>query len=95
MNRVTYNNIHIENSHLIPKRKFERTLAKIQAENPDCLVFNRGYFSLKMEWATHNALYGLGLWRSRTKDVDLNYPQPFYLSALYIIFGMVSWIFLK
>lgn len=33
--------------------------------------------------------------RSRTKDVDLNYPQRWYVKAAYSIFGTLVYPFIK
>ena len=52
-----------------------------------CMVYKRWMWSLRCEWAVHNVLYKLGLWRSHTKDVDLNYPIKWYVEVLYVIFG--------
>lgn len=46
-------------------------------------------FSLVMETVTHKVLYKLGLWKNRTKDVDLDNPcdKPEWL---YIIIGILT-----
>lgn len=44
---------------------------------------NRTMFNLLNEWRAHNLLYTLGLFRSHTKDVDLNYNQHFIMKVLY------------
>ena len=87
--------IHIENSYRIPKKDFGIVLLRKKVEFPDSGVWKRSQFSLFKEWATHNGLYALGLWRSHTKDVDLEYPQKWYLSILYGVCGCIFWPFIK
>lgn len=88
-------NIHITDSYKIAKKKFKEYLLNYKNEYPDCKVFKRGIFILIMEWSTHNFLYKLGLWKSRTKDVDLDYPHKWYIEILYFFTGIVSYIFIK
>lgn len=82
---VTSHNIHIEDSWEIGHKEFKPILLRLKTE--DCLVYKRWMWSLRCEWAVHNVLYKLGLWRSHTKDVDLNYPIKWYVEVLYVIFG--------
>jgi len=82
---VTSHNIHIEDSWEISHKEFKSVLLRLKSE--DCLVYNRWMWSLRCEWAVHNVLYKLGLWRSHTKDVDLNYPIKWYVEVLYVIVG--------
>ena len=89
---VSKNNIHIENSYLISKKEFDNELKKIEdlyVGKTDVFKY-RTYKSLKKEWAVHNLCYNLHLFRSHTKDVDLNYPQIWYEPFLYNIFGGIS-----
>lgn len=92
---ISANNLHLENSYLIRKREFSWILARIKSDNPDSLVWKRSFASLKLEWACHNALYGLGIARERTKDSDLNYPQKWYTRVAYSVLGVLVWIFIK
>lgn len=87
------NNVHIENSCNVKKKYFESTLTWIQEKHPDLGVWKRSIKSLKREWATHNFLYSIGLWKNRTKDVDLNYPNKW--SWLYNIVGSIVILFIK
>jgi|BioPla2DNA2_1021312.scaffolds.fasta_scaffold58768_2 hypothetical protein len=84
---VTSHNIHIEDSWEINHKQFKSVLLRLKTD--DCLVFKRWMWSLRSEWACHNVLYKLGLWRSHTKDVDLNYPIKWYVEVLYVIFGTI------
>lgn len=93
--RVTADSVHIEDSAFVSKRSFVTILKTIKEVHPECVVFEwRSIFSLAMEWAVHNMLYRLGLWRSRTKDVDLNLPCV-AVRLLYCILGVLCWIFIK
>ena len=89
---VSKNSIHIEDSYLISKNEFGNELKKIEdSYTGETSVFKyRTYESLEKEWAVHNLCYNLHLFRSHTKDVDLNYPQIWYESFLYNIFGGIS-----
>ena len=89
---VSKNSIHIEDSYLISKNEFDSELKKIEdlyAGEIDVFKY-RTYKSLEKEWAVHNLCYNLHLFRTHTKDVDLNYPQKWYESFLYNIFGGIS-----
>ena len=58
----------------------------IKAEASDKMAINkRNISSMIYEWRTHNLLYTLGIMRDRTKSVDLNTDQPWYIKALYTI----------
>ena len=93
--KVTPNNIKLKSSFKISKEDFERELAVIRAQHPDCLVWNRSMRSLKREWAAHNAFHALGLIRRNTADTDLNWPQPWYIRLGYTIVGILAWPFIK
>ena len=92
---VSENNIHLESSFRVPKEDFERELKAIREQYPDSQVWNRSTESLKREWATHNAFQAMGIFRSRTGHMDLNWPQPWYVRAGYAILGRVVWLFIK
>lgn len=85
-------NCHIENSHSFLKKDFRRYLWLFRGQFPSCLgLWLRPLESLEAEWGVHNVLYRLGLFRSHTKDVDLNYPQRW--SWLYrIVWALTKWI---
>ena len=93
---VTPNNIHIYDSWIYSKHGFQSRLELIQEEHPECEVFkHRNYWHMKMEWATHNLLFDLGLWQDHTEDVDLNWPQKWYISLAYTIVGPVARLFIR
>ena len=90
---VSDNNIRIENGYLVKGRAFGFVLNRIREDNPNEVTANRSNYSLSCEWAVHNALYKLGLFRSNTKDVDLNYPCR--IEWLYILFGSFIYPFAR
>ena len=90
---VSDNNIRIEKGYLVRGRAFGFVLNRIREDNPNEVTANRSNYSLSCEWAVHNALYKLGLFRSNTKDVDLNYPCR--IEWLYILFGSFIYPFVR
>ena len=92
---ITENNLHIVDSAYIGKDDFWKELAEIWIEHTTNPVFERTIYSLLREWATHNFLYNLHIFRSHTKDVDLNAKQKWYEVIGYGIVGRIAWIFIK
>lgn len=63
-------------------------IKKLRNEFPRITVIHdRSIFSLIIEWRAHNLLYDLGMYKSRTKDVDLNYPK-WYVYPIYFILSL-------
>lgn len=91
---LTQNNLHIEESYKISKSEFVPFFNDLRKKEPWSDVWNRTNGSMKREWASHNLLYNLHLFRSHTKDVDLNYPQKWYVSLAYNIFGFFALFFI-
>lgn len=87
-------NIKLLDCYKYSKKEYDPQLNRIMGLHPTCEVWKRSRRSLKKEWATHSALYKLGLWKNRTKDVDLNFPLKWYAKIGYAIFGTVVWPFL-
>lgn len=77
------------------KWEFPLYLDKEKKENPDSPVWNRSIRSLCFEWATHNVLYALGIRRSKTADVDFEYPQKWYLRFCYSVIGFLVFPFIE
>ena len=71
---ITPNNLHIINSYDYRKDEMLYVFFKIYCRHLDSKVWTRSFDSLENEWCVHNALYRLHILRSRTADVDLNYP---------------------
>ena len=93
---VSPNNIHLESSFLVPKCAFARSLAALHLEHPDSEGRTpRSLKSLVREWAAHNALHALGIYRSRTCHTDLNWPQGWIFRLGYGIGGALVWPFIK
>lgn len=92
---IDSSNLHIEKSCIVPKGWFDYALTTIQNAYPTSDVWKRSKGSLYREWSTHNMLYALGMWKGRTKAVDLNYPQKWYMKVAYCILGTIALIFIK
>ena len=92
---ISPNNLHVKSSFEIRKKDFVRELTAIRAEHPESQVWNRSIRSLVREWATHNAFYALGIFRSRTAHMDLNWPQGWLFRLGYAIIGWLVWPFIK
>lgn len=91
---ITMNDLHIEDSYLVKSEgEMNYYLDLYEHEMPESEVWKRSYGNLRREWITHNFLYYLHLFRSRTKDVDLNYPQSFIEKVVYTIIGGLCSIF--
>ena len=74
--KLTPTNTHIFNSYMVKSkdemRDYLRHLRDIAAENA---VNKRDLESMVREWRSHNLFYFLHVFRSRTKDVDLELNQ--------------------
>lgn len=92
---VSPTNIHLESSFLVNKADFERELLAMRERHPESQVWNRSISSLKHEWAAHNALHALGIFRNQTAHADLNWPQPWFIRVAYNLIGRMVWPFIK
>ena len=90
---VIAHNVHINDSYKVRGRSFQDVLELIHTSGGTD-VFDRGYFSLKMEWAVHNFLYKIHFKRERTKDVDLDNPCDLP-EWIYKILGCMVWIIIR
>lgn len=91
---ITRNNIHIVDSYTVRYScDMQEYLYAFYLENPNSDVWNRSFDSMIREWLTHNFFYSLHLFRSRTKDADLNYPLTWYEKLGYTIIGGILNIF--
>ena len=90
--KLSDNDLLIYESYKVHKKEMRPFLVKVKRTNPPCKVFYRSIFSLKMEWIVHNFCYLIDYERERTKDCDLDYPcdRPEWV---YIIFGLLTWLF--
>lgn len=92
---ISYGNLHIVDSYRMSKRDMLTALYQLKQRHHKTDIFKRSVKSLRREWATHNLLYALGIARERTKDVDLNHPQKWYVGLAYFFCGAVALIFIK
>ena len=95
---VTENNIHIENSYLIEyKEDMIELLEEYRRKYNSNAFYNyiinkRSIKSMTFEWDAHNLLYKLVLFKSRTKDVDIDDEKPYRIFCYYIL-GYVWFMF--
>lgn len=91
---LTQYNLHIVDGYKVRKWNMRKELQAIKdkARPGTTIVFRRSFFSLKMEWISHNFLYRIGYKRTQTKDPDLDNPceRPEWQ---YKLFGLLVWIF--
>ena len=93
---VTKNNIRITDSCNIRKNDFTGVLDLIRREYPGNQVLNnRSDKSLEREWCVHNWCYAHGIAKERTCSVDLNWPQRWWVKAIYAVAGTLLWPFTK
>lgn len=64
------------------------TAKKNNPENP--VLVNTHRFHAICEWSTHKALYWLHIERDRTKDTDIDYPQPLSYYLGYLLMGIFT-----
>lgn len=85
---VTEDNTTILDSYRIKKYSDMRSvlyrLSTRVGEDYD-ILYKRTMPNLVREWRVHNMFYSLGIMRKRTKDVDFEVKQPWYMKALYFI----------
>lgn len=93
---ITDNNINIKDSYLYPKKMFSIVFNTLRKDHPNNnVLLHRTDKSMAREWAAHNLLWDLNIYRSRTKDIDLNYPQKWYVRLGYFILGSFALLVIK
>ena len=77
---VTETNTHIKDSCLVKSKADMRVYLQElrQAMPPEMAVCRRDVESMVREWRSHNLFYHLHVFRSRTKDVDLELKQAWW-----------------
>lgn len=58
----------------------------------ECIIFKRSLYSMIDEWKAHNLLYKFGLFRSHTKDVDIDNEskcRKFFYKILSKIYNLI------
>lgn len=92
---ISPDNIHLESSFKVSKDDFESELVAMCERHPESQVWNRSIDSLKREWAAHNALHAMGIFREQTAHADLNWPQHWLIRLGYAVLGTIVWPFIK
>lgn len=85
-------NTHILDSNLVrSKADMRRYLQEVRSKaSPDMAVCRRDMESMVREWRAHNFFYLIHVFRSRTKDVDLELQQCWYRE---LFCGVVSFFY--
>ena len=78
--KTTTTNTHILDSYLVRSKDAIRAYLQGLREqaSPEMAVNKRDLESQVREWRSHNLFYFLHVFRSRTKDVDLELHQTWY-----------------
>ena len=88
---VRKNEITIYDSYSISKYDITRVLISLRNKFPDNNVIkNRTFKSLQHEWFVHNLCYKLHILRSRTVNVDFEYPIKWYFKVGYKCLGPIA-----
>ena len=85
-------NTYIQDSYKVKRvDEMQGILRMIQSEvEDDSMAINkRGIWSMTHEWRAHNLLYSLGFEKDRTRSVDLNLNQPWYIKLGYKILSLL------
>lgn len=93
---VSSNNIHIQDSCFVKSKDFDGVLSGIINDFPSHnVVVNRSKGNMKREWAVHNLCYKLGIYTTRTHDVDINYPLSTIETLVYDVLGWPCYCILR
>lgn len=78
--KTTATNTHILDSYLVRSKESIRAYLQALREqaSPEMAVNKRDLESQVREWRSHNLFYMLHVFRSRTKDVDLELHQAWF-----------------
>ena len=94
---ITSNNINIKNSYKVTSRERMKVILNIIKEYVEDYdegietPFNhRSIKSMVRKWIAHNNLYKLGYKKQQNKDVDLDYPQKWYIPAIYWVLSLIK-----
>ena len=85
--KCTETNIHIEDSYKIKDVEIPKFLIDLKQEIERDFNYKRSIDSWTKEWIAHNRLYKLGLFRSHTKDLDLDENESKFRLVIYNIIG--------
>lgn len=85
---VSDNCITVLDSYTTADRPLIRSILEyVKNQAPNNVTKNRSMFSLSNEWIAHSLLYKLGIARSHTCNVDLEYPQSVLHTIAWTILG--------
>lgn len=85
-------NLHIVDGYKINKLKDMETYL---LQHKDELGSSRSLKSYLIEWRAHNVLYNLGLFRSHTKDTDLDDNESILRRFCYYVIWVITLSFLE
>lgn len=85
-------NLHIKESYKIRRLS---DMMDYLIEHKCELGDSRSMESYLIEWRAHNIMYDLGLFRSHTKDVDLNDDESMTRRIAYAIIWLISFSFVE
>lgn len=93
--KVSKNNINIKDSYKINNRLLMRMILdvlkdEISEEHLESPFDKRNIDGMVREWVAHNNLYKLGYKKDRMCNVDLNYPQKWYVPIIYWILSLIE-----
>ena len=93
--KVSKNNINIKDSYKINNRLLMRMILdvlkdEISEEHLESPFNKRNISGMVREWVAHNNLYKLGYKKDRMCNVDLNYPQKWYVPIVYLILSLIE-----
>lgn len=98
---ITDKCITVYDSYKVSKKEFKPFFIELR-NNDDyknyTVLLNRTNKSMSNEWACHNFLYNIdifNLFRSHTKNVDMQYPLAWWEKIVYPMFGWFAKIFIK
>ena len=88
MNEIIYSkdNTHVVDSYKVKDINLE-VMEIIRERNRRKLPVTRTFDSYVREWKGHNNLYNIGLFRSHTKDVDLQEKETIFEKIVWLILG--------
>jgi hypothetical protein len=91
---VTPTNTHISDSCLVTSKEDMRAFLQElrDTSSPEMAVNQRDMESQIREWRSHNLFYRIHVFRSRTKDVDLELEQVWYRELFcYVVSFFYFW----
>lgn len=94
---VSSHNINIKGSYIVDSRESMLNILYMIKEyvedygnGMESPFDHRSISSMVREWVAHNNLYKLGYKKSNMCDVDLNYPQKWYVTVIYWFLNLVE-----